>query len=113
MEQAARIQNNRTSNKSLHWFQVYAVKDRVVCGNSLSDGPQKSLSNLHMKEFLPTAEVHANLINDFTFFIKRILIQYLPVYHDIFSKAVTYHIPHTHMAEMAKKSEVVCTAFNT
>ena len=106
LEQAARIQSKRTTNKSLHWFQIYAVKDRVACSQSLSDKPQKSLSDLHMKDFLPTAEVHSQLIEDFAVLIQRIVVQYLPAYH-MFAKAVTYHIPHGHTAEMEEKSEVV------
>ena len=107
MEQTARIQSHKTANKSLHWFQIYAVKDRVTCDDSLSEGPQKSLADLQMKEFQPTADVHSCLINDLTLLIPRIVIQYLPAYQP-FIKAVKFHIPHAHSTEMANKSEVVC-----
>ena len=107
LEQAARIQSHKTTNKSLHWFQIYAVKDRVACDPSLSEGPQKSLDDLQLQEFLPTAEVQARLIDDFTLLVPRIIVQYLPAYQ-LFRKGVFFHIPHVHSAEMIKKSEVVC-----
>lgn len=107
LEQRARIQSHKTTNKSLHWFQIYAVKDRVTSDKSLSDHPQKSLADLQMREFLPTQDVHSSLLNDFTIIIPRILIQYLPAYKP-FMKAVNFHIPHAHSAEMLQKSEVVC-----
>lgn len=107
LEQTSRIQSHKKTNKSLHWFQLYAVKDRVTCDQSLSDQPQKSLANLQMKEFLPTRNVHNLLLNDFIILISRVVVQYLPAYKQ-FLKAVNYHIPHAHSAEMAKKSEVVC-----
>ena len=76
LEQKARIQNKKKTNKSLHWFQMYAVKDRVMC--DLSDvSPQKPLEDLQMNEFLSTPEVHAGLIHYLTFLIPRILVQYL------------------------------------
>ena len=107
LEQTARIQGQKKTNKSLHWFQIYAVKDRVDCNESLSDQPQRSLADLEMNEFLPTTDVHSALINDLSILIPRTLIQYLPAYKP-FAKVVKFHIPHAHSTEMAKKSEVVC-----
>ena len=74
LEQAARIQSKITTNKSLHWFQIYAVKDRVACSQSLSDKPQKSLSDVQMSQFLPTADVHSQLIDHCTVLIQRIIV---------------------------------------
>jgi len=79
LERTARIQAHKTTNKSLHCFQVYGVKDRVSFKNLLSDQSQKSLADLKKKEFLPTAHVHSSVINDLTGLIPRIIIiQYLP-----------------------------------
>ena len=80
LEQTARFQSHKTTNKSLHWFHIYAVKDKVPCNESLSDHPQKSLVDLGMKEFLLTADVHSFLIYNLVLLIPRIVIKYLPAY---------------------------------
>ena len=89
LEQTARIQNHKTPNKTQHWFQIYAVKDRVTCS-----------------DFLPTTEVHTALLNDLTFLLPRIIVQYLPAY-ECFTNSVTWHINQKHADDMKKKSEVV------
>ena len=105
LEQKARIQSHKKPNKSLHWFQIYAVKDRVSC-DLPEESPQKSLEDLQMKEFLPTREVHDALVEDLVILIPRILVQYLPVYEQ-FKNAVQFNILHKHSHEMNKQSEVV------
>ena len=85
---------------------MYAVKDRVSCNELPSGGPQKSLADLRMSDFLPTAEVHSALLNDLTLLLPRIIVQYLPAYKS-FTNSVTWHISHKHADEMKKKSEVV------
>ena len=107
LEQTVRIHSHKTTKKSLHWFQIYAVKDKVPCNESLSDHPQRTLVDLEMKESLPTADVHSFLIYNLVLLIPRIVIQYLPAYQP-FEKAVKFHISHAYSAEMAKKFEVVC-----
>ena len=84
---------------------MYAVRDSVV--SDLSDSkPKKPLDKLQMNEFLPTPKVHAALVHDLVLLIPRILVQYLPAY-ELFKQALTYHIPHRHLLEMSKKSQVV------
>ena len=105
LEQRARIQSHQKPNKSLHWLEIYALKDRVTCVLS-DENPQKRLKDLQMKEFLPTPDVHALLIKDLTFLIPRMLVQCLPAY-EAFKNIVIYHIPHKHSAEMDSQSHVV------
>ena len=90
---------------------MYAVKDRVpsvqkACNQAQKSGPQQSLDDLEMKEFLPTQEVQDKFAEDLKYIIPRIIVEYLPAYEPL-SNDVVRHIPHDHSAEMATKSEVV------
>ena len=79
----------------------------MTCNELASGNPQKGLANLQKKEFLPTAEVHSAMINDLTFLIPGIIINYLAAYQQ-FGKSISFHIPHAHAAKITKISEVVC-----
>lgn len=109
LEVKARYQTKSQNNKSLHYFHAYAVKDRVVARGLDNSGPQKSIDEIEMQEFLPTPEVQEAIVADLVNIIPRVLVKYLTPY-STFKKAVIYHIPHPHSKEMVEKSEVVCKA---
>ncbi|KAJ7331119.1 hypothetical protein OS493_020821 [Desmophyllum pertusum] len=102
LEVKARCQTKSQTNKSMHYFHAYAVKDRVVPKGLDSTGPQKSIDEIEMQEILPTPEVQEAIISDLAYIIPRVLVKYLTPYK-AFSKAVMYHIPHAHSKEMAEK----------
>ena len=106
LEVKARCQTKSQTNKSLHYFHAYAVKDRVTSKELDNSRPQKSIDDLEMQEILPTAHVQEAIISDLAYIIPRVLVQHLLPYK-AFRKAVLYHIPHPYSKEMAEKSEVV------
>ena len=106
LEVKARCQTKSQTNKSLHYFHAYAVKDRVISKGLANTRPQKSIDEVEMQEILPTAEVQESIISDLSKLIPRVIVAYLPPYKS-FRKAVQYHLPHQHSQEMAGKSEVV------
>lgn len=106
LEVKSRCQTKLQTNKSLHYFHAYAVKDRVISKGLANTQPQKSIDEVEMQEILPTAEVQESIISDLSKLIPRVIVVYLPPYKS-FRKAVQYHLPHPYSQEMAGKSEVV------
>ena len=91
--------------QSLHYFNCYAVKDRVST-LGLEDNP--SLPNLSFSEakILPTAKDHEALKNNFVILVSRVVKKHFTFFSK-FGTGVPKHIKHMHYAEMSKKSEVV------
>ena len=106
LEVKARCQTKSQTNKSLHYFHAYAVKDRVISKGLDNTRPQKSIDEVEMQEILPTAEVQESIISDLSKLIPRVIVAFLPPYKS-FRKAIQYHLPHPHSQEMEGKSEVV------
>ena len=107
LEVKARYQTKSQTNKSLHHFHAYAVKDRVVANGMDNKEPQKSIDEIEMQEFLPTPEVQEAIASDLTSIIPRVILKYLKPYNK-FKGASIYHIPHQYSREMQEKSDVVC-----
>lgn len=106
LEVKARCQTKTENNKSLHFFNSYAVEDRISLKGLNKIRPQKSIDALEMQEILPTSEVQEAIISDLAYIIPRVIVQHLPAYK-AFSKAVLYHIPHPYSKEMLQRSKVV------
>ena len=95
--------------KSLHYFNVYAVKDRVNL-SSLSDQKPTSVPPISeaIPRLFPTAKDHTALQQNFVIHIARILADYIPFFSFGFADVVDKHIKHEYSKEMAQKSQVVC-----
>lgn len=106
MEVKARYQSKKCNNKSLHYFNSYAVKDRVAAKGLSTLRPHKLIDELQMDEFLPTATVQEDIIADLAHIVPRVIVHHLKPYKE-FKMAVVYHIPHEHTNEMSRKSEIV------
>ncbi len=89
-------------NKSIHWFHLYALLDRISCLH-LSDTPQKSLSSISNDVFLLAAKELGEIRKSMGILISRVLVKHMEVF-DKMSSLVTWHIQHEHSEEMAKKS---------
>ena len=94
--------------KSLHYFNSYAVKDRI----DFSTVPDETISlplspKLAVDVLLSSAGDDEVLQNNFMFLMKDILITHLPFFTTTFAGMVKHHLPHKYSAEMAKKSCVV------
>ena len=102
LEIKARAQSTRLNNKSLHYYHMFAVADRVRGQNLPNDGAQKKLDDLRVEECLPTQDVQEKFAEDLQHILPRFLVKYLHAYSAL-RKAVIYHIPHTHTRQMTQK----------
>lgn len=92
-------------NKSLHNFNMIAIKDDVS-GNHLPDHHQLPLCDVAVAEFLPSAEDISKLKSDFIPLWSRIIVKHLKPF-SIFCNVVIYHIPHEYINQMKECSEEV------
>ena len=106
IEVKSRSQTTVKTDKSLHYFHMYAVTDRVYLENASRSKPRMSIKSLTMDEFLPTSVVQEAFVEDLSDIIPCILVSYLKLYMPL-HKAVTEHIVHPHSEEMKKQSEWV------
>lgn len=97
--------------KSLHYVQMYCVKDRIDFGKLSDVHPtgEKTLYGL-----LPTTEDYEKLKESFAVHVARVMVEHIPFFTEDFSGLVQRHIPHQYSCEMSLKSEVVslcCTLY--
>ena len=92
--------------ESVHYFQIYAVKDRVNLSGS-SEEPRTPGQNPPLSEILPSPEDNQALTTNMTTIVTRILAEHIPFIKENLRDAVTQHIPHPYSSEMAKTSDVV------
>jgi hypothetical protein len=94
-----RHQRVDAQTQSLHYIQVYAVKDRINY-TSLSHSPppaDKSVYDL----------IYQKLKRNFKVIVSRILVKHIAFFSEDFKGLTELHIPHKYSSEMAKKSEIV------
>ena len=94
------------SPQSLHYFNVYAVLDRVdfsslSCDTSIIDEAEIDINN-----FLPSAADMEAMIANFSILISRLLVQHFPALCE-YTSCVPAHIDHKYSREMSAKSHVV------
>ena len=92
--------------QSLHYFNVYAVLDRVdfsslSCDTSIIDEAKIDINN-----FLPSAADMEAMITNFSILISRLLVKHLPALCE-YTSCVPAHIDHKYSREMSAKSHVV------
>ena len=92
--------------RSLHYFHLYAVHDRVDA-SCLSEEPQVVDPDARVEELLPTVEDEHMMLANFEVLIGRTLVKHMPFFYRGFSDVVVQHIPHRFSEEMAQKSDVV------
>lgn len=96
--------------KSLHFFQTFAVRDRLDL-SSASEDPNpflyKPVSELPINDLLPSVSDDMTLLNNISILIGRILVKEVRYFSDTFHDVTTKHMKHMHYQEMSKKSETV------
>ena len=100
-------QSSSHPNKSIHWFHMNAVKDRVVAGDLPDHKPVGPAMKLQPEEFLPSAKDNQDLLHDFIPLFARVIIDDIPAFNTAFKDVVVRHIPHKYSEVMAQKSEQV------
>ena len=96
-------------DQSLHFFNSFAVLDRVNLGSLPIELPATcNPSPLNMAQsLLPSKENDANLLNNIAILVSRVLITHMPFFQFAFLDVVTWHIQHKFYKEMSSKSNVV------
>ena len=89
-----------------HWFNIYAVKDRVLGLHLADDQAIANISNLPLAAFLPHVEDCIAIRKEFIVLVARVLIRYIP-WFECLQPVISDHIPHEYMDIMASKSEIV------
>lgn len=96
-------------NKSIHWFAMNAVQDRVTGEHAAADQPIKPVLKMENVEFLPSVHDNHDLLHDFIPLFARVLVEKIPAFR-CFKSVVVRHIPHKYTSQMKEKStQVLCT----
>ena len=99
------IQGGRKT-RSLHFFNAYAVKDRVDCSKLACTNVSSSGMSLDVSKILPNDEDWYQLNQNCTTLLSRVLVDYVPFFEP-FQAAVCRHIKHDQSKAMKQKSIVV------
>jgi hypothetical protein len=100
-------QSSSKPNKSIHWFHMNAVKDRIAAADLSDDKPIGCAKQLRPEEFLPSVKDNQNLLHDFIPLFARVIIDEIPAFNTAFKDIVVRHIPHKYSEVMTQKSEQV------
>ena len=93
-----------SQTKSLHYVQIYGVKDRVDF-SSLSELPKAA--EMCVYDILPSTEDYLKLKENLSILVARTMTDNLSFFTDDFKSLVQRHVPHPYSREMSTKSEVV------
>jgi len=102
------MRSDQYRNKSLHYFNSFAVKDRIPL-NQLSLSHQRRLPRQCdlPSVILPTTSDDAELKKNFTVLVSRVISSNMPFFNKGFRDVIDWHINHPYHKEMSKKSDVV------
>ena len=92
--------------QSLHYFNVYAVLDRIDFSSLSCDTSIIDVAEIDINMFLPSADDMELMITSFSILISSLLIEHIPALHE-YSSCVPAHIDHKYSREMSAKSHVV------
>ena len=98
--------NNQAN--SVHYFNVYAVRDRINFSHLSSNASMISPEDIKFDAFYPSSDDDNKLLLNFEILVTRILVKHLPGMEKLSSK-VTDHISHKYSSNMTQKSKVVCS----
>lgn len=107
----ARYQSHERKNKSIHWTQQYAVRDRVSEPHLDNSKPKKPLNEIQLSDLLPVKDVQDTFKRNCAVLVSRVVSKHLkPFQH--FQDVVERHIPHQYSKEMNEKSDIVSVCNN-
>ena len=95
--------------KSLHYFNSYAVKDRVNFDNLSAIAIPTCMPNpkIVATSLLPSQKDDNALHDNIIILVARVITTHMLFFKTSFSDAIDWHITHDHYKEMSMKSEVV------
>ena len=94
--------------KEHHWFNLYAVKNRIHGEHLANDKVSADVSTLPLATWLPTVDDCVRLRDEFIVLVSRIFVAKFKAF-SVFSDVVQDHIPHQYSKEMSEKSHIVRT----
>jgi len=100
-----RHMSEQNKNKSLHTFNLVAMRD-VVSGNNLPDKHVKTLNDIEISEFLPGHNDVEQLKKDFIVMWARVMVKNIPAFNFL-KGVVIQHIQHQYSKEMQAITEEV------
>lgn len=93
-------------NKSIHWFNLNVVRERVNGSHLCNSQPLRPIKDVSNTEFLPSADDSDKLLDEFVVLCERVLVGNMPAFRP-FKKFLVKHIPHEYSEMMKTKSEEV------
>ena len=92
--------------QSLHYFNVYAVLDRIDFRSLSCDSSIIDVAEIDTSKFLPSADDMELMITSFSILISRLLVEHIPALYE-YTSCVPAHIDHKYSRKMSAKSHVV------
>ena len=89
--------------RSLHYFNLYAVRDRINLSDVTDKIPIPTAKTVKKMDVLPTANDTECLLNNFVVLTARILITHMSYFNDQFRDSVDSHIGYVYSKEVCKK----------
>ena len=102
----ARHQTLTSQNRSLHYFNSYAVLDRCDFSHLSDQHTLPDLPSYDVTKLLPSQRDLDRLVEDFSVLVGRMLTTHVPGF-SVYKCCSIQHITHQYYAEMSKKSHVV------
>ena len=98
----------KRKDKDHHWFQMYAVRDRVTGKDLPNDAPISDVAKIPLHTFLPSVK-ECNLVRaEFEVLIARVISEKMEYFHPL-KPVVPQHMKHKYSDSMRLKSEIVST----
>ena len=94
--------------RSLHYFHLYAVKDRIDLSKCEDQPSAPDVSSIDLQMFLPSDSDDTTLRRNMGMLIARVLMKHIPFF-TTYGKGIEQHIRHQFTEEMSQKSTVVCS----
>ena len=101
-----RYMRSDRKNQSLHYFHMYAVRDRINLSDSC-ENQRPAPKNPPLEELLPSPDDCKQLHSNKEILVTQILARHMSFIAENFGDVVIHHISHPYSKEMSQKSEVV------
>ena len=93
-------------NQSLHYFNSFAVRDRIPKEENSMESDHPKIDSAPLSTFLPTVDDCTAIRDEYITLIARVLVEHL-AFLAPFKPCVPQHILHAYSQEMSIKSEMV------
>ena len=102
--------DKHNKQECMHYFQVYAVKDRInfrTLSNTFPLTDSLPSSDHIVKTLLPSIDDDKEIKSNMITLMSRVIVDNIEFFNTSFDGIVDWHIPHPFQSKMSKKSEVV------